>query len=372
MLKKLLAVLTSLCAVALSLPFASCGTSSSRPAATILVGSQGDNVLLAYRSDLNSGKLTQVNTSVSTTDRPMAVIFDSTGGFAYVATYSGIGNGKVTAYSVGSDGTLGAGGSSADTGAEPVAMALDAAGHLFVANRASNTISSFSVNGGTITKVGDFSNMVPALAPSSLTIEPSGRFLYVANQGDDNVSVYSIAGGGQLTELTNQTNRYAAGDAPAASSIATTATGSYLYVANSGSNNVSAYVVCLTTIAPCTTADGSLIAVASSPFGASLNPVGIVVDPSNTFVYALNQDSNLITGYRINAATGGITTLSPANVSTGTRPVSIAFSPDGAFLYVVNSGGDTLGGYAWLAVNGALSPVTPVATSSLPIGLAVR
>ncbi len=156
-----------------------------------------------------------------------------------------------------------------------------------------------------------------AQAPSSVTVEPSGKFLYVTNQGDNTVSAFSIDGSGNLSELILAGSPYPTATAPAGSALATTATGSYLYVANSGSNNISAFIVCLTTIAPCTAADGSLISVASLPVGAGLTPVGIVVDPTNTFVYTIDQDSNQISGYRLNAANGGLSRIVPCHGFNG-------------------------------------------------------
>ena len=131
-------------------------------------------------------------------------------------------------------------------------------------------------------------------------------------------------------------------------------------------------MVCLSTIDPCTTVDGSLRLIPSSPFGAGLNPVSIVVDPTNTFVYALDQTSNQVSGYRLNAATGGLSALNPATHSTGTRPVSIGMHPDGKFIYVVNSASNTISGYSLEPQNGSLTPITPLATSAQPYGLAVK
>src|SRR4029453_2857816 len=113
-----------------------------------------------------------------------------------------------------------------------------------------------------------------------------------------------IDGSGNLSELVLKGSPYPTATAPSGSALATTTSGSYLYVANSGSNTITAFIVCLTTIAPCTTADGRLTLAANSSFGAGLTPVGIVVDPTNTFVYALNQASNQISEYRLNPANG--------------------------------------------------------------------
>ena len=377
MLKKLSAILMALCALALILTFANCGTSSSRPAGLILVTSQGDKTLLAYQADLTSGKLTQISTSVSTTDQPTAVVFDPGGSIAYVATDPASGNGKVTAFPVASDGKLGAAGSSADAGLLPIAMKLDGAGHLFVANQGSDSVSVFSVSGGNITKVlctglfcvGD--DFATGSAPSSVTVEPSGTFLYVTNQGDNTLSAYSIDASGSLSELFLLGSPYPTATAPSSSAFASTSTGSYLYVTNSGSNNISAYIACLSTVAPCTAADGSLLPI-STLFGAGLSPVGIVVDTTNTFVYALDQGSNQISEYRLNAANGGLAALNPAVLSTGIHPVSLAIHPDGKFLYVINSASNTISGYSLEPQSGKLAPITPLATSAQPYGLAVK
>ena len=150
MLKKLSAILMALCALALILTFANCGTSSSRPAGVVLVTSQGDSTLLAYRADLTSGKLTQVNTSTSTTDQPTAVIFDPAGGFAYVAP-THLPAMERSAPPVDSDGKLGAAGSSADAGLQPIAMAFDGP-VICYGNQASNGSLCFRRR-GSITKV---------------------------------------------------------------------------------------------------------------------------------------------------------------------------------------------------------------------------
>jgi 6-phosphogluconolactonase len=81
-------------------------------------------------------------------------------------------------------------------------------------------------------------------------MDPSGKFLYVANSGSNNVSVFSIGSTGALTAISG--SPFSAGTAPIGLSI--TGTDKVEYVANMGSNNVSAYSL--------NTATGVLTAVA--------------------------------------------------------------------------------------------------------------
>ena len=50
-----------------------------------------------------------------------------------------------------------------------------------------------------------------------------------------------------------------------------------------------------------------LTPVAGSPFTAGSGPRGVVVDPSGKFVYAANEGSNNISAYSINATSGALT-----------------------------------------------------------------
>lgn len=65
----------------------------------------------------------------------------------------------------------------------------------------------------------------------------------------------------------------------------------FLYVANRGSNNVSAYTV--------DAASGELAAIAGSPFAAGSLPVAIAVDPTGTYAYVANQTDATISAFTI-------------------------------------------------------------------------
>ena len=70
-----------------------------------------------------------------------------------------------------------------------------------------------------------------------------------------------------------------------------------LYVGNEGSNNISAFLI---------NSDGTLTGVTNSPFSAGLGPVAIAIAPSKNFLYAVDQNSNQVSAYRINTGNGAL------------------------------------------------------------------
>jgi DNA-binding beta-propeller fold protein YncE len=66
-------------------------------------------------------------------------------------------------------------------------------------------VSQYTIGAG-----GGLSAMTPAMvgtgiAPTSVTVDPTGRYAYVVNAGDNNVSQYTIGAGGALSAMTPAT-----------------------------------------------------------------------------------------------------------------------------------------------------------------------
>src|SRR3972149_11105466 len=81
---------------------------------------------------------------------------------------------------------------------------------------------------------------------------------------------------GQVTELDAQTSRFA-------------------YVANGGSQDVSAYSINAMT--------GELTEVTGSPFRAGVGPYWVAIDPAAKFVYVANQNSGDVSAFAIDPTT---------------------------------------------------------------------
>jgi 6-phosphogluconolactonase len=145
--------------------------------------------------------------------------------------------------------------------------------------------------------------------------DPNSLFLFVA-EINTGLRVFSIGSGGSLSEVSG--SPYAVGTGPIAVDL--DATGSYVYVANKGSNNISAFTL--------TAASGKLTAVAGSPFSSGGQvPIGIVNDNSKNFVAVINSGTNGSGGnsdlqlFKFDATVDG--KLDPvATATTGTDPTN--------------------------------------------------
>ena len=167
-------------------------------------------------------------------------------------------------------------------------------------------------------------NAVTILAPSikstspsdtGLASDPLSAFLFVA-EINTGLRVFSIGTAGALNEVTG--SPYAAGTGPTGVMLDTT--GSYVYVANKGSNNISGFLL--------TAGSGKLTAIAGSPFssGGQL-PLAMVNDNQKKYVAVINSGSNGSSGnsdlqvFKFDATTQG--KLDPvATATTGTDPTT--------------------------------------------------
>jgi 6-phosphogluconolactonase len=153
------------------------------------------------------------------------------------------------------------------------------------------------------------------------------RFVYVANTGSDNVSAYNINADGSLNALTN----YTVGTSPRF--VLVHPAGRYVYTANHGSANISALEI--------TQSTGALTTLASSPFNTSANPYSLAFDPQGRFLYVGHENATVaaVSAYTVSTASGELTQVagSPFAVAAGATPVSVHVSPDGNHLYVGSS-----------------------------------
>lgn len=206
---------------------------------------------------------------------PFSVTIDSSSKFVYAANNSG---NYVSAYAV--DGASGAltpiAGSPFQAGSGPASVTVDPAGRFaYVANNVSNDVSGFSIDPSTgALKTLAGSPYAAGLNPAGVTIDPSATFLFVANAngggtpGANNVSVFRIdAVTGALSPVPG--SPYATDTLSV--SVAVDPSGKFVYVANGDppANNISAFAI--------DPNSGSLTLVPGSPFSAGANPQSIAV-----------------------------------------------------------------------------------------------
>jgi DNA-binding beta-propeller fold protein YncE len=244
-----------------------------------------------YAINPTTGSLTSIAPPVPTREeggRNVAV--DPFGKFAYVANFGGRGDSEIT-----------------------------------------GDVSMYAIKAttGALTSIGAIPQNCPGLcAPSSVAVDPSGKFAYVTSgrgMPPTSVSMFTI---NTATGALTPNGTIAAGGH--ATFVAVDPTGNFAYVtAESGptgsTGNIFMYKINATS--------GILQSIGTIPAG--IEPTSIAVDPMGNFAYVSNFRSEDVSMYTINTTTGALT---PIGTTTGGGG-SIAIHPSGKFVYVSNSAG---------------------------------
>jgi len=258
----------------------------------------------------------------STSDVSSAVFWSSSD----TSALSVNGTGLVTAVSVGRIQITATSGSA--SGKDQISVILGNSSNVprfaFVPNMADGTLSSFTVNASTGQLRHNGYQPVGHI-PSSVAVDPRAKFVYVANSDSNNISAFSISTAGQLAPIAGQPFA----DEISPLSLVIDPTGSFLYSANSGSGNVQAYSIDLQS--------GQLTAIQGSPFAAAGSPSSLAIDPLGKFLYVANGVSNNVSAYAIDAKSGALSPVQGSPFVAGSSPSAIAVDPAGTFLYVANS-----------------------------------
>jgi YVTN family beta-propeller protein len=318
-----------------------------------------------YTIDPTTGALTSIGTIAAGTD-PVSVAVDPAGKFAYVMNW---GSNDVSMYTIdattGALASIGPPVSTHGFGVYPGSVAVDPFGKFaYVTNEgdpwgyedgAGGSVALYTIDAttGALTSAGTVNGNCPGLCnPSSLVVDPSGKFAYVATGGAGipfNVAMYSInAATGALTSI----GAVAVGGIP--SSLAVDPSGNFLYVATQNATPGAAGSVSMYAI---NAATGTLASIGT--IAAGTDPVSVAVDPAGKFAYVTNSGSNDVSMYSIDATTGTLTSM--GTIAAGTDPVSVAVDPAGKFAYVTNSGANDVSMYS-IGATGTLTLIGTIGT----------
>jgi len=207
-----------------------------------------------------------------------------------------------------------------------------------------------------------------AESPSFLAIDPQHKYLYAVDEISNydgkktgGVSAFAIdRATGKLRPL----NSVPSGD-PGPCHVTVDHTGKYVFVANYEVGSVAAFPIL---------ADGSLgKASAFLPHtGHSVDPKrqeashahSIYPSPDNRFVVSADLGTDKIYVYRFDATKGTLTPNDPpsASVPAGTGPRHFAFAPNGKFAYAIEEMGSSLTAFSYDAAHGVLHALETVST----------
>ena len=200
------------------------------------------------------------------------------------------------------------------------------------------------------------SSPTDVIEPTSITVLPSGAYVYVAaydattNPGANYIFGFAVGSGGVLTPLNsgyplsgtppdggpfaveNCTGAflnapYTVNTCPSA--ITSDPSSSYVYVTDVANGKILGYSVA---------SSGLLNPLSGNPFPAGNQPSAIVVDPNYPFVYVTNALDSTVWAYSMNS--GELTNV--GTYGTGLEPVAMGIDPSTShFLYIANFLGNT-------------------------------
>jgi 6-phosphogluconolactonase (cycloisomerase 2 family) len=197
------------------------------------------------------------------------------------------------------------------------AIAMDPSGkYLFVSAEDSTTDNLYvftrDLNAGTLTAPA--APVAIDVSAHAITTDPAGKFVLISSSGSStlfgHLSVFSLdSATGALTPATG--SPFPTGVDPG--SVTVDPSGKFVYTANTADSTISAFSLNSTT--------GVLSPITGSPFpsggvGTINGPTGIAAEPSGRFVYVCNS-SNDISGFQINSQTGGLTAITSSPFASG-------------------------------------------------------
>ncbi len=350
----------------------------------------------AYSIDFQSGALQQLPDSPipSSGSNPITLVASPNGKNLYVVNQN---TSQVVQFAIGTDGQLYEQkqhadvvmGASGVTGSIPTAIAIDPAGKfLYVTFQYQNGFTAAKPGpggvavyplavdgtiGAPVTNTASGTSLPYTRVgnnPSGIVASPVGGYIYVIDQeppASASGSPFGVllafsvnASTGALTPIPGTVSGgFAVGTTPAG--IAEDPGGHYLYITDSTTNQLYAFVV---------QSGGAPFANLSSPFITGQHPLGVTVDPRAMFVYVVNSASGTISSYAINSSTGSLSAVAAASSSqVETSPTCVTIDPAlGIYLYTSNNIGNSVSALQLNPHTGALVNVqnTPFPAQPLP------
>ncbi|HLJ86533.1 MAG TPA: beta-propeller fold lactonase family protein [Candidatus Angelobacter sp.] len=326
---------------------------------SVYVLGQGTNDVFGFKQNASGALQPFTGTPLSATGSvPVAVLIHPSRQFAYIANFSdgtitvlirNVGNGELSVpplppNTINTPPPIIA-------GTNPVSMALTADGRfVYVLNQGSNDISAFTVDVGndTLDHIANpakdpitntpLATFPTAANPIFMVVSPDSKSLYVASVDNlANPTVGSISGfsiNSDGTLTALQSPAVTAGVNPTFLAIEPRA--KFLYASDHASNSILAFSI---------QAGGALSPVSGSPFPAGTNPSGLAINTSGTFLLAANQGSNNISGFTI-SGTGALSAVAGSPFTAGVNPVFVAFDRANNFVYVADQGSNDIGAFA--------------------------
>jgi 6-phosphogluconolactonase len=212
---------------------------------------------------------------------------------------------------------------------------------------------------GMIKKLGEQSS--EGRGPAHVSVDPKGRFAYVANYGQGNFAIYAIGADGRLGKAKQVLQFEGRGfdtalqKAPFVHSVIPSADGKFIYTSSLGLDRIMIYRV----------SDTGAFGPAQVPYASSTPGAGprhFVIYPNGRFAWSVEEITSSVAAYDRDPESGALTAkerfkMVPADHKGNTSGADIHLSPDGKFLYASIRDLDRIAVYAVDRKTGKLTAV---------------
>ncbi|HEX7664224.1 MAG TPA: beta-propeller fold lactonase family protein, partial [Polyangiaceae bacterium] len=223
--------------------------------------------------------------------------------------------------------------------------------NLYAVSEASPTgrVGAYSVDAtsGALTYLSGVSSQ--GNGPAFLSVDPSGKYVLVANYGDGGIAVLPIQSDGKLGTPTDTRNA-----GKNAHMMIADASDKYVFVPCLGSDYVAQYTFDAST--------GTLSPNTPPTFSmpAKSGPRHLALHPNGKWAYLVSETSSSITSLTI-SATGTLgnavtQTTVPGTFKGKNTDAEVVVHPSGKWVYASNRGDDSIAIFAVDATNGTLTP----------------
>ena len=225
------------------------------------------------------------------------------------------------------------------------------------------TIIAYKINQttGKLSAINSYSSI--GEGPCHVSVDPTGRMLFVSNYRGGNLAAFKINPDGSLAANPHFIQHEGSSvhaqrqDAPYMHSMIPSADGKYVYASDLGMDKIMIYKV---------DAENGTLIPAETPFvnsEAGAGPRHFVIHPTIPYAYSVEELSNTVAVYEVDKVSGSLTAkdrvpmLSDEIESEQNTAADIHISKDGKFLYASNRGQDNLVIYRINLQDGRLSLV---------------
>src|SRR5690606_23239808 len=210
------------------------------------------------------------------------------------------------------------------------------------------TIAAYHIDQetGKIAALNSYSSM--GEGPCHISVDPTGRMLFVSNYRGGNLAAFRLNEDGSLAvdpyvvQHEGKSVHPERQNAPYMHSMIPSSDGRYVYASDLGLDKIMIYKV---------DAEGGVLAPAERPFVSSeagAGPRHLVIHPNIPYAYSVEELSNTVAVYKVDLSSGSLTAhsrvpmLSDEIHSTDNTAADIHLSKDGKYLYATNRGQDNL------------------------------